>query len=87
MSTFITPTQQKPQNHLIPTFFLLFTYRYIAVANVSEQNKTHTLNKNVLTNMPTALTESKCLIALLDEWANYLFAIKVLILLSIINQN
>ena len=45
MSTFITPTQQKPQNHLIPTFFLLFTYRYIAVANVSEQNKTHTLNK------------------------------------------
>ena len=59
MSTFITPTQQKPQNHLIPTFFLLFTYRYIAVANVSEQNKTHTLNKNVLTNMPTALTENQ----------------------------
>ena len=59
MSTFITPTQQKPQNHLIPTFFLLFSCRYIAVANVSEQNKTHTLNKNVLTNMPTALTENQ----------------------------
>ena len=52
-STFITAIQQKPQNHLIPTFFLLFTCRYIAVANVSEQNKT------VLTNRLTALTENQ----------------------------